>query len=336
MKDELINAIQPDCLLPFQQMSLWLDSVVLINDPTGGVRQQIKAQLRSNGNLTQAGWILLINNVVFDDLPPINKATALNWINTSGRPSCSQLKIFINTFKVGTMEYFKVLYPVLDLAELNIKTGYENDYNQKVWNKRISQVTGAGESLKLNIMLMQLYVGNYDLIKDCNPYLVLERYLPKKKKSNTFYQDPTNEENFIAITKSRKSGWKRDRTLNRLGATFYDGWSQNNVLITESNFYRPNFIPITAKTVTLDIFAENYVRNNLGNKDIKSVSGNTNTPKGGGRYNVKVPMRARIGAMIGGKEIFSKPLIYFSIFAKVMERDATFNEKEVQIQFSKL
>ena len=42
MKDELINAIQPDCLLPFQQMSLWLDSVVLINDPTGGVRQQVK------------------------------------------------------------------------------------------------------------------------------------------------------------------------------------------------------------------------------------------------------------------------------------------------------
>lgn len=334
MKDELINAIQPDCLLPFQQMILWLDSVVLPNDSTGAVRQQIKAGLRSNGNLPQANWELLINNVEFEALPPINKATALNWIAQQGRPTCSQLKIFIDTFKIGAMQYFKVLYPVLDLVELNIKTGYSLDYNQKVWNKRVSHVNSGGDIYELNIMLMQLYVSNWELIKDCKPYLVLERYMPKKKKSNKLVQDPNDPELFHDVVKSRKSGWKRDRSLRTLGGTFFDGWSQQTVLITESNMYRPNFIPIVDKTVTLDIFAENYIRNNLGYREPKVISGNTNRPRDTQRFNIKVPMRARIGAKIGGKEIFSKPLIYFSIFAKVMNKQG--GTRKIQVQFSKL
>ena len=195
MKDELINAIQPNCLIPFTLMALWLDSVVLQNDGTGAVRQQIKTGLRSNGALTQSSWELLINNVQFGATPPINKNTALQWIATNGNPTCSQLKIFINTFDVGAMQYFKVMYPVLDLVELNIKTGYQNDYQSKVWNKRISHVLGGNE-FQMNIMLMQLYISNWDLIKDCQPYLVLERYLPKKSNGQTFVQAPNDPEVF--------------------------------------------------------------------------------------------------------------------------------------------
>ena len=149
MKDELINAIQPNCLIPFTLMALWLDSVVLQNDGTGAVRQQIKTGLRSNGALTQSSWELLINNVQFGATPPINKNTALNWIATNGNPTCSQLKIFINTFDVGAMQYFKVMYPVLDLVELNIKTNYIVDYTYKVWQKRVTHVSSAGQEYQL-------------------------------------------------------------------------------------------------------------------------------------------------------------------------------------------
>ena len=330
MKDELINAIQPNCLIPFTLMALWLDSVVLPNDSTGAVRQQIKTGLRSNGALTQSSWELLINNVQFGATPPINKNTALQWIATNGNPTCSQLKIFINTFEVGAMQYFKVMYPVLDLVELNIKTGYQNDYQSKVWNKRISHVLGGNE-IQMNIMLMQLYISNWDLIKDCKPYLVLERYLPKKANGQAFVQAPNDPEVFNPKNKARKSGWKRDRTLMHLGKQYYDGWSQDHVLITETNMYRPNFIPLTAKYMTLDIYAENYVRQTIkGNKAFKFISGNTNKMNNNERLNIKVPMRARIGAMVNGKEIFSKPLIYFSIFAKVM---SSAQGREVQIQF---
>ena len=334
MKDELINAIQPNCLIPFTLMALWLDSVVLPNDSTGAVRQQIKTGLRTNGSLTQSSWELLINNAELGIDPPANKPTILQWIQTNGNPTCSQLKIIINTLNVGAMQYFKVMSPVLDMVELNIKTGFQNDYKTKVWNKRVMHIIGEN-FYQMNIMLMQLYISNWDLIKDCQPYLVLERYLPKRPNGQSFTQDPNDPEVYKPNNKQRKSGWKRDRTLNKLNGTYYDGWSQSPVPITETNMYRPNFIPLTGKAMTIDLYIENYVRQSIkGNHDFKFISGNTNSPRGGGAYNIKVPMRARIGAMVNGKEIFSKPLIYFSIFAKIMKE--VNGQREVQMQFSKL
>lgn len=331
MKDELINLIQPNCLLPFSYMALWIDSVLLVNDPTGGVKQQIKAGLRSNGMLTQASWKLLINNAEFEALPPINIATGLEWIEEQGNPTCSQLKVFINTFKIGTLQYFQVQTPTLDMVELNIKTRYIDDYTSTVWEKRVSHVDGSGHIYNMQICLMGLYISNFDLIKDCKPYLVLERYLPKRKNGSAYYQDANDPEVYHKYYKTRRSGWKRDRLLKNLDGQYFDGWSGQGVPITFNNMYRPNFIPLTSDKMNIDIYAENYVRNSIkGNKNFKSVSGNTNAPNAAGNYNIKVPMRARIGAKIGGKEIFSKPLIYFSIFAKVL-----YYNNRVEIQFSK-
>lgn len=317
MKDELINSIQPNCLLPFQLMTIWLDNVVLINDPTGAVRQQIKTGLRSNGSLTQASWELLINNVVLEQNPPINNAVALQWVQAQGYPTCTQLKIFINSFAIGAMNYFNVNTPAVNLVELDIKTTYVKDAGNKRGDKHIYHVVG-GKNFLIRSFFMHLYIQNWEYIKDAQPKLVLERYLPKRKNAGTTYV-------------IRKSGYKRDKRLSILG-NVVNGWGGTPITVTQTNLYRPNFIPLTGKKQVLDIYAENYVRNQLGNKEFKFISGNTNVMNTE-RYNIKIPMRARICIKCNGKEFFSQPLIYFSIFAKVNSTQQV--ENLVDVQFGK-
>lgn len=320
MKDELINLIQPNCLLPFQSMALWLDNVVLVSDPTGAVRQQIKTGLRSNGSLTQASWELLINNVVLEENPPINNMVALQWVQAQGYPNCTQLKIFIDSFAIGTQDYFKVLLPAIYASELNIKTSWVIDHDEYKADKHIYHVTGGGKSWLIRSFFMHLYVSNWNEIKDAKPQLVLERYTPKRKNGLQY--------------KPRKAGYKRDRRLVELGGDVFDGWSGQNVNITQTNLYRPNFIPLTGKSQKIDIYAENYIRSQLGNKSFKFISGNTDKTNRLSEYvyNIKVPMRARLCIKCNGKEIFSPPLIYFSIFAKVNNNAP--NEPTVDVQFS--
>ena len=320
MKDELINKIQPNCLLSFTYMALWLDSVILDNDPTGAVRQQIKSGLYSGGQLTQQSWELLINNVQFENGAPINKAVALNWIAMQGCPTCAQLKIFIQSFKINTLQYFQVQTNVLDIVELNLKTAYNGDFAGETLEKNVYYVDGQGKTVLINTRLAIFEISNFDLIKDAEPYLILERYLPRKSNNSQH---------------RRKSGWKRDKNLMQLGGAYWDGFSQSYHTITESNMYRPNEILLNSSRVVLDLYPENYIKHYaVGNRVIpKFISGNSNISNVQGQEfsRQRVPMRARIGFKINGVEKISKPLIYFSIFAKripgnVIRVDVTFSK----------
>ena len=84
-------------------------------------------------NLLNKVWELLINNVQFENGAPINKAVALDWIANQGCPTCAQLKIFIQSFKINTLQYFQVQTNVLDTLELNFKTSWPkpNSSNHK-------------------------------------------------------------------------------------------------------------------------------------------------------------------------------------------------------------
>ena len=263
MKDELINKIQPNCLLPFTYMALWLDSVILDNDPTGAVRQQIKSGLYSGGQLTQQSWELLLNNAQFEQGAPINKAVALDWIANQGCPTCAQLKIFIQSFKINTLQYFQVQTNVLDLIELNFRTSYPNANGDN--HKNVYYVDNQGHTNLLATRFLEFEIKNFNLIKDAEPYLILERYLNRRGSNSN--------------TSRRKSGWKRDKNLMQLGGSYWDCWSQSYHPITESNMYRPNEIPLISENQTIDIYPENYIKhviNGQASTVPKFVSGNSN------------------------------------------------------------
>ena len=95
MKQELINRIMPNCLLPMYYMITWINNLVFQNEPADTLRQLIISKVKSNGQLLPEGWELLLNNAVFENNASINSAQVLEWINAQNCPTCNQLKQII-------------------------------------------------------------------------------------------------------------------------------------------------------------------------------------------------------------------------------------------------
>ena len=133
--------------------------------------------------------------------------------------------------------------------------------------------------------------------------------------------------------KNRKSGWKRDKVLNKLNDR-YPLWGGGSRLITYTDGYRPNNIPITSAQQDFDIFAENYIK--IGSMDDYTPQGvgmnyDRNVKRLGYQASAKVSLRLKIGIKSGGREFLSKPLLNFTIFAQQLA-----NEETVFVGFSKL
>lgn len=326
MKQELINKINPNCLLPFSYMVLWIDNLTFLNDSNGALKLEVKNKIRSDGRLEQDGWDILIHNVVFEDFAPVNGNTILNWIMLQGAPTCNQLKIIIQSLKLGGLAQLYVEYPVLDILEIDMKTKpLSYDRRGNITNnggKTLNYYTGQGiaddpnlESVKYHIRFLTLYIKNFEYIKDCNPYLVIERYSGASNGKN------------------RKSGWKRDKVLNKLNDR-YPLWGGGSRQITYTDGYRPNNIPITSEQQDFDIFAENYIK--IGSMDDYTPQGvgmnyDRNVKRLGYQASAKVSLRLKIGIKSGGREFLSKPLLNFTIFAQQLA-----NEETVFVGFSKL
>lgn len=342
MKQELINKIGPNCLLPFSFMIIWIDNLVFNNDPNGALKLEVKNRVRSDGRMEQEGWNILIHNVAFEQNSPVNGNVILNWIYMQGSPTCNQLKIIIQSLKLGTLSQLFVEYPVLDILEINMKTkplSYDergiitsnggktlNYYTRQgiSYGKQIEDRSGIisdnpddpnFESVKYHVRFLTLYIKNFEYIKDCNPYLVIERYSGASNGKN------------------RKSGWKRDKVLNKLNDR-YPLWGGGSRQITYTDGYRPNNIPITSEQQDFDIFAENYIK--IGSMDDYTPQGvgmnyDRNVKRLGNQASAKVSLRLKIGIKSGGREFLSKPLLNFTIFAQQLA-----NEKTVFVGFSKL
>ena len=343
MKQELINKINPNCLLPFSYMVLWIDNLTFLNDSNGALKLEVKNKIRSDGRLEQDGWDILIHNVVFEDFAPVNGNTILNWIMLQGAPTCNQLKIIIQSLKLGGLAQLYVEYPVLDILEIDMKTKpLSYDRRGNITNnggKTLNYYTGQGiaygkiedgggilpdnpdgpnlESVKYHVRFLTLYIKNFEYIKDCNPYLVIERYSGASNGKN------------------RKSGWKRDKVLNQLNAR-YPLWGGGSRLITYTDGYRPNNIPITSAQQDFDIFAENYIK--IGSMDSYTPQGvgmnyDRNVRRQNNGLSAKVSLRLRIGIKSGGREFLSKPLLNFTIFAQQLSGGSN---EPVFVGFSKL
>ena len=333
MKNELINNIQPNCLLAFGYMILWLDNISLPNDVDGSLRQVIKSYLRSNGRLDVEGWNLLLENAEFEANSPITKEVALQWIEQYCSPTCAQLKVLINALKITGLAYLMKTTDVLDMLELDYKiiAGTEpSDYTKNIY---YSEGTPPNQHEVLVVArIPEFNLKGFELIQDAKPYYVFERLAPQKNRNYG--------------GKKVKGGWKRDRDMMILNGYFH--CNGVNYLITENNGYRPNEIPITSGRHLIDFRPENYfaLTTNGGNNKIPHRVGLKNEnndlwaqTQGAKTETEKIPMRVRVAFKIGNIEKISKPLKYFSIFAKVTTPQAlginSVAEKAVLISLTK-
>ena len=310
MKQELINRIQPNCLLPFSYMVTWINNLEFQNEPADNLRALILAELRSNGQLLPNGWELLVNNVFFETNASITQAVVLGWLAERVCPTCAQLKQMIQDFKIKASFPLVVETPVLDLIELDFDL-----YNITDLEKNSAFMKDGRQYF---VHVPEFKIKNFDLIKDANPYLIVERLKPSK----------------IGL-RGLKNGWKRDRTLMVLGGRFWKSWEGGFFQEVTEEYYRPNEIPLTNAKQSIDLMLHNYfgVRNLNGYRTItkkgfggKSVSSDTIRPRmlipntQQESYirpyrKQKINLRLRIGFKIGNNEKVSKPLKYFSIFA---------------------
>lgn len=312
MKQELINRISSCCLLPFSLMMTWIDSLIFPNDADGSFKAYLKTQIMTNGELRNEAWILLLQNAEFEENSPITSAVAVGWLEERTCPTCNQLEVIINALKISPNFPLFVESNVLDLIELDF-----NLYNITDLDKNSAFMKDGKEYF---VHVPEFKIKNFDLIKDANPYLIVERLKPSKR---------------VSIGLIKKNGWKRDRTLMVLGGEFWKSWEGAFFQEVTEEYYRPNEIPLTNAKQSIDLMLHNYfgVRNLNGYRTItkkgfggKSVSHDRIQPKilnpitqedGYIRpfRKQKINLRLRIGFKIGNNEKVSKPLKYFSIFA---------------------
>lgn len=322
MKQELINRIQPNCLLPFSYMVTWINNLEFQNEPADNLRALILAELRSNGQLLPNGWELLVNNVVFEPNASITQAVVLDWLAERVCPTCAQLKQMIQDFKLKASFPLVVETPVLDLIELDFDLYNITDLEKNsVFMK---------DGRQYFVHVPEFKIKNFDLIKDASPYLIVERLKPSKK------------------TPQKKNGWKRDRTLMVLGGEFWKSWEGFYWETVTEEYYRPNEIPLTSSKQSINLMLHNY----FGVKNLNLYR--TITKKGFGGKSVshdriqpkilnpitqeygyirpfrkqKINLRLRIGFKIGNNEKVSKPLKYFSIFATTIMVNLNGNDEQ--------
>ena len=325
MKQELINKIMPNCLIPHYLMVVWINALQFQNEPADALRQLIISKLKSNGQLLPEGWELLLNNAIFEYNASITSAQALGWINAQNCPTCNQLTQIIQDLKLNMNYQIMVNMPVLEILEANMTV--DADVNIGVNAKSFSTVMQGDngmEEVQIVSKFFSLQIKNFHYIKDANPYLIIERYTGAKKSTG------------------RKAGWKRDRTLMKSDGAYFNGWENQWYDITEENGFRPNEIAILNSKQVFDINPSSYIMLPIGNKKMpRVVSGNKNKSHNiaenwinGIRQHVY--LRLRVGYKIGGIEKISKPLINFSIFAKSEAQKYGYSGKVITISYSKL
>ena len=279
-----------------------------------------------------SGDLLLLQNAEFEANSPITSAVAVGWLQERTCPTCEQFKVIINALKISPSFPLYVEAPVLDLVELDFKLYPITDLSKnKAYMIPIAWINGLIEGHQIFVHVPEFHIRNFDLIKDFNPYLIIERLMPKSKG------------------KRKKSGWRRDRTMMKLGGTYHDNYNGNEPLITEENGYRPNEIPLNSAIQMTDLFIENYFvlpsstsklkRIGFGKKDAKQFQPYIGIGDGVEKTTLKtrVRLRFRIGFKIGNTEKISKPLKEISIFAQQGTRRQLTNDgqgEEPAIVFS--
>jgi hypothetical protein len=98
-KNSLTNKLTPCCVLPFKQMYFWLSNIKLNSESQ---REFIISRLSQSGELANDGWIVLMNSGELEDDATLTKEEMLAFVDCKKSPSCSELKIIIENYKLGS------------------------------------------------------------------------------------------------------------------------------------------------------------------------------------------------------------------------------------------
>lgn len=276
-------------------MAFWIDN---LSGVTANNRELIKSYLQPNGQLSAEGWSILANSVHFENETPITAQDIKNWASFQMMMTCNQLRVIIDSIKVNG-NLIPVEYPPLMLVEMDMKTyPIDDNHNKTVWFNRGT----SASNFKVKVKIPEFHIKNFDLIKDANPYLVIERWKPGNP--------------------SGKSGWRRANPM-KIGETYHDGWvTKSNIPISLTDMYRPNNIPITSAKMSIDIFPENYIQNSRGRKNFPTFVGTQNKRNENPvDSRQRIPLRFKIGVKINGVEYLTPSLIETTIYICEIKKD---------------
>lgn len=97
-KNSITNKITPCCGLPFSVVYWWISNLTLNSEAD---RQYLLTQISQNGVLSIDGWKVLVNSGTLEADASLAKPEFLAWFNCEKQPSCEQLKLIIEGYKLG-------------------------------------------------------------------------------------------------------------------------------------------------------------------------------------------------------------------------------------------
>ena len=144
-KNSITNKITPCCGLPFSVVYWWVSNLTLNSNAD---REFILSKISQNGTISIDGWKVLVNSGTLENDSPLMKSEFLAWFDCERQPSCEQLKLIIEGYKISNWDYFKNSIEELNEAwqelENKLKLKYNNDSDSEAIDiiQRIDQFTG--------------------------------------------------------------------------------------------------------------------------------------------------------------------------------------------------
>jgi hypothetical protein len=97
-KNSITNKITPCCGLPFSVMYWWIMNLTLNSEND---REFILSKISQGGTISIEAWKVLINSGTLETDAVLTKAEFLQLFDCGRQPKCNELKIIIESFKVG-------------------------------------------------------------------------------------------------------------------------------------------------------------------------------------------------------------------------------------------
>ena len=144
-KNIITNKITPCCGLPFSVIYWWVSNLTLNSESD---RQFILSKISQNGTISIDGWKVLVNSGTLEADASLTKAEFLAWFDCGKQPTCEQLKLIIEGFKISNWSAFYDSVDALNLAfeelENKLKLKYNNVSEAEAVDviQRIDQFTG--------------------------------------------------------------------------------------------------------------------------------------------------------------------------------------------------
>ena len=98
-KNSITNKITPCCGLPFSVIYWWVSNLTLNSESD---RQFILSKISQGGMISIDAWKVLINSGTLEADASLTKAEFLAWFDCGKQPTCEQLKLIIEGYKMGS------------------------------------------------------------------------------------------------------------------------------------------------------------------------------------------------------------------------------------------